>query len=491
MESAQTGGLTIGELLRRQRQAASLTQKELAKLIGYSDTIVSRAETGPHLPKLDYIERFMEALHLTAAHCQELLALYQQASGAKADSLFSLPLPVKHHEDWGEAPDVTVFYGREEELAELRQWISHDCCRVVAVLGMGGIGKTTLATKLAKQIRDEFEYIMWRSLRNAPPLADVLTECIHFLSNQPQPGLPERIDKQISLLIDYLRQHRCLVVLDNAEAILEEKRAGHYREGYEEYGSLIQRAGEAAHQSCLVLTSREKPKELVPLAGITAPVRSMVLTGLKQPASHELLRDRTLRGDEAAWTALTQRYAGNPLALRQVSATIQDLYGGDITTFLEEITTMFGDIRYLLEQQFNRLSELEQEVMYWLAIEREPVSLSELREDLVRPVSPGELLEALEALQRRSLIEKSAGRFTLQNVITEYMTDRLIEQVWAEVISGKITLFQSHALMKAQAKTYVRESQVRLILKPVAERLLAALSQKDAEHRLKNRHYID
>lgn len=103
---------------------------------------------------------------------------------------------------------------------------------------MGGIGKTALITKLAKQVRDEFEYIIWRSLRNAPPLTEILNECIRFLSQQ-QLDLPDRIDKQISLLVDYLREHRCLLVLDNAEAILDDKQAGYYREGYEAYGSLI------------------------------------------------------------------------------------------------------------------------------------------------------------------------------------------------------------------------------------------------------------
>lgn len=45
--------------------------------------------------------------------------------------------------DWGEATDVSVFYGRTEELSKLEQWVVQDNCRVVALLGMGGIGKTS------------------------------------------------------------------------------------------------------------------------------------------------------------------------------------------------------------------------------------------------------------------------------------------------------------------------------------------------------------
>jgi len=56
-------------------------------------------------------------------------------------SILSLS-PLSPIADWGKAPDVTVFYGRNEELTTLEQWIVSDRCRVVALLGMGEIGKT-------------------------------------------------------------------------------------------------------------------------------------------------------------------------------------------------------------------------------------------------------------------------------------------------------------------------------------------------------------
>lgn len=98
------------------------------------------------------------------------------------------------------------------------------------------------------------------------------------------------------------------------------------------------------------------------------------------------------------------RYAGNPLAVRIAATTIQELFSGNISTFLEQGVAVFGDIRDLLDQQFDRLTELDKATMCWLAINREPVSLVELREDFVYPITPQKLLETLESLERRSLI---------------------------------------------------------------------------------------
>lgn len=112
-----------------------------------------------------------------------------------------------------------------------------------------------------------------------------------FLSNQKETAaeLPLDIDGRISRLLDYLRSSRCLLILDNAETIMRDGdvcgkefflRTGHYREGYEGYGELFKRLGEARHQSCLMLTSREKPKEFISLEGEKLPIRSLQLTGL-------------------------------------------------------------------------------------------------------------------------------------------------------------------------------------------------------------------
>ncbi|MGL4618935.1 MAG: NB-ARC domain-containing protein [Chroococcidiopsis sp.] len=388
---------------------------------------------------------------------------------------------IQNQISWGEAIDVSVFYGRDRELAILSEWIRYDRCRLVAILGIGGTGKTALSVKLAEQIQENFDFIIWRSLHNAPSLHLLLTNLIELLSEGKATKLAADTDGKILQLIEYLQIHRCLIIFDNLETILSSAaqqnsnhdKAGYYRDGYEEYGKLLQRIGETRHQSCLILTSREKPKEVAALAGESFPVRTLSLSGLTTTAAQELFKAKGhFLGGDRDWQTLIQSYGGNPLALKIVATTISDLFAGNIERFLAQGTAIFGDIQDLLQQQFDRLSNWERELVYWLAINREPVAIAELQIDLLSPLTTAEILEILESLARRSLIEKGTNLFTLQPVLMEYVTERLITQVCQEIETQSPALYISHALIKAQTKNYLQDIQIQLILKPVANRLL-------------------
>ena len=390
--------------------------------------------------------------------------------------------------DWTEAPNVPAFYGRIEELSTLTQWAVQDHCRLIMLLGMGGIGKTSLAAKLGEQIQGEFEYVVWRSLRGKPPLEDILAGLIQFLSNQKETksNLPESATDRIAKLLARLKQYRCLLVLDNAESILQAGYVGHFRKEYEGYRDFFKRISETDHQSCLVLTSREKPRELAALEGGMLPVRSFQMDGVEIADGQAILTAKGLALSDSKdhGEELIRRYTGNPIALKLVAATIQELFNGDIDQFLSEDTLIFDDIRTLLDQQFDRLSALEKQVMYWLAINREPTSIQALNEDVIptvlnAPVSKSKLLDTLRSLGNRSLIEKIAGKFTQQPVVMEYLTNQLVEQVCKEIQTGEIELFNTHALIKATAKDYVRDIQIRLIIRPLINRLLSIFITED------------
>jgi len=390
------------------------------------------------------------------------------------------------NEDWGEPVDISTFYGRKKELAELERWVITDRCRVVAIWGMGGIGKTALSVKLADLIKTQFDYLFRRDLKNASLIEDVLSDCLKFLSNQKETELPEEINNRISMVIKYLGKKRCLLILDNFETILKSgERAAVYHEGYEGYGELLQRVGEVSHQSCLMLTSREKTGEIALLEGKT-PVRSLQLSGLKSADGVKIIKAKGLAGSHEEYQKLVEHYRGNAFALKIVPTTIKEVFHGNISYFLKHDMALFGDISDVLEQQFKRLPKLERDVLYWLAINREPISLEELKDDLITPVSHPRLIEALESLTRRSMIEQSEAEFTLHSLVMEYVTTRIIEQVETDIVSEKITLFNSHALCKAWSKDNTRNTQIRLILKPIADLLLATLGLDGIENQLKN-----
>jgi WD40 repeat protein len=388
-----------------------------------------------------------------------------------------------HHQDWGNAPATHTFVGRNAELDSLKQWILQQQCRLIALLGMGGIGKTTLAAKLAKNLQNQFEFVMWRSLQNAPPVEEILSELILFLSQQQQTQLPNDLDGKILCVMNYLRTLRCLLILDNVESILQSgDRTGRYRSSYEGYGQLIRCVAEIDHRSCLILTSREKPKGFTALEGETLPVRCWQLTGLAQTEARKVLQTKgVLKASESEWNILINRYAGNPLALKIVASSIRDCFDSNIADFLEFLKQgpfIFDDIRDLLERQFDRLTALEQAIMNWLAINREPTPLEALQVDLLANLPASDLIQALASLQRRSLIEKTGEVYTQQPVVMEYTIAQLIEQTIDEILTQNLNLFKTHALIKAQAKEYILEAQTCLILQPIAQRLLTQLLSK-------------
>lgn len=378
--------------------------------------------------------------------------------------------------DWGEAMEVYGFCGRDVELQQLQEWMTIDRVRSIALVGMGGIGKSSLAVRLVERLQTQadFELTIWRSLRNAPPVATLLVDAIQFLSGQQETksSLPQQVPALIQKLIHYLQTSRCLLVLDNAETILHSADA--------DYGELLRQLGETRHQSCVLITSREKPAAIALLEGDRSPVRSLLLRGLNPEQAQGIFQHRSnFIATPSDWKTIVAKYAGNPLALKIVACTIEELFDGNATKFVEYLQThtiVFDDIRDLLDRQFDRLTELEREVMLWLAIDREFVDFDEIQADLLSPQSQRRLPETLRSLGRKSLIETQGKQFTQQPVVMEYITEKIVERIAIELqnwhsdlkaIDFSTQFLHRYALVKVTSKDYVSNSQIRTILSPI------------------------
>jgi hypothetical protein len=206
--------------------------------------------------------------------------------------------------DWEMRPRSQP-YG-EDELALLSDWLL-DNTVVVSVLGIGGIGKSALSVTLMHRVADQFDAVIWRSLRDAPPCGPLLDEILRILAGEPLSLVLDSLERQLTLLFEFLRTRRVLLVLDNLETVMEEAEgSGRMLPGYEGYGRLLRRAAETKHKSCLLLTSREKPMDLAPLEGNRTPVRSIQLGQLGSDARNAAARRRD---DERQRERLIERTA--------------------------------------------------------------------------------------------------------------------------------------------------------------------------------------
>ncbi|HRW04910.1 MAG TPA: bacterial transcriptional activator domain-containing protein [Caldilineaceae bacterium] len=383
------------------------------------------------------------------------------------------PERATHRVDLGSMPNVGHFVGRKRELAALRQWLEADTCQLAAILGLGGQGKSTLAacfvqeqlfvgedgqgerlpTRLPSDLASDgvdrhrngslplsqggqhhitdtenrFTQIIWRSLKQKPSCVELVQDWIQQLKDQRLPDLPTNLDQLITMLFTSLEQHRCLLVLDGAEAVLQHTNREEQvlADAYEHFFSLFI---ERQHRSCLLLTSRFCPTMLSHPQTRNQLVHVLDLEGLSLEDSKELLKAKGLAVNSTGLQNLHQQYAGSPGLLSQAAELIHSIFDGDVVAFAQEEIYFVGDIGSTIADQVVHLSALECQVLRALATAVQPLLRQTLWATLPQPMSKQAYYEALQRLQRAHLIQQTEGHFRIAPLLATYLAERAHQQ---------------------------------------------------------------
>ncbi|NER82235.1 MAG: ATP-binding protein, partial [Leptolyngbya sp. SIO1D8] len=175
--------------------------------------------------------------------------------------------------------DVTDFRGREEELADLTEWILHDRGRLLCLSGMPGVGKTWLAVKLSLCVKSNFQRIIYRELSDRPTPLELIIDLLQRfqIPAPPQPSLQSCLE----VLAQILTQKNSLIILDGTESFCcPGTFAGIYEQPFKAYDYVLETLATYDHQSCIFWVGRELPRTSSHVAGSSSQLYQV--NGLNQ-----------------------------------------------------------------------------------------------------------------------------------------------------------------------------------------------------------------
>ena len=356
-------------------------------------------------------------------------------------------------------------WGRQDELDQLQKWIQVERCRCVAIVGVAGEGKTTLAHELVKTLTADdptppaFAGVIIFSCRHPLPIGNLLQDWLHTLCGR-QIELPPTLDRQLDLLAEHIRRQAFLFVLDDFDHCFAE---GGWASNADRtaFGQLWRLFLDRPHRCTLLLTARRLP----PLQGlIESPgrFRQINLRGLEEEASRQLLKSYGLEGNPTDFNALHDCYAGNPLLLKLAAQTIDHLFHGSIAAFLQESAFFMDELGNLLEEHLSTLSPLEQTLLIWLALAGKPVSTALLWELLTPRPAKHAYFTALHNLSNASLIEIDNSILYIRSQYKEYihcqLTDQLFDELRESMTSFELTGNALHDFALSPSVAQVEEA---------------------------------
>ncbi len=432
---------TFGELLRRYRTAAGLTQEELAERARLSARGITALESGERTtPRRDTVQLLADALGLSeeARHAFEavakrrpLSAITEQEPRAKPPS-HNLP------------EQLTPFIGRRRELAEIGKLLTHPQLRLLTLTGTAGTGKTRLGLQAAEEVSDGFPdgtYFV--------PLAPITDPLLVIPTISRILGLVETESSPMQQLKEHLREKRMLLLLDNLEQVLEA-------------AALISELISAAPGLKVLATSRaalrvrcEREYPVQPLPTPRPPLPPLEVISQYDAVRLFIDRAREVRlgfeitsENAPAVVQICHRLDGLPLAIELATARLKILQPQQLLSRLERrLRLLTGGARDLPERQRTLRGALEWS--YELLGEAERTLFGRLSVfvggctlDTVEAVCDPDrdlgidVLDGLSSLVDGSLLQQvEVGeqlRFRMLETIREYALERLEERGEAE-----------------------------------------------------------
>ncbi|MBE7553081.1 MAG: tetratricopeptide repeat protein [Anaerolineales bacterium] len=437
---------SFGYWVRRRRKALDLTQAELAQQVGCALVTLKKIEWDERRPSPQMAERLADYLVIPAAERDHFLgmargefvtATLSPSAGVEA-RLFEPNLP----------SPVIPFIGRAQELADIARRLKDPACRLLTLVGPGGIGKTRLAIQAAHMLlsmppaeatfRHGIFFVPLTAISSPSGVVLAIAEAANFTFYSSAPPQQQ--------LLDYLREKEMLLVLDNFEQLLIPP-VGEDASGVDLLAEILA----VAPAVKLLITSREAlnlhEAWFHPVTGMTYPepppqsspsqgedwvgVESYDAMQLFVQSARRAQVGFSLTAEQKSVVRICQMVEGMPLGIELAATWLKALPCAHIAQGIERdldflsssmrnVPERHRSMRAVFEHSWGLLAEAERGVLRRLSVFR-----GGFRPEAAEDVA-GATLPVLAALVEKSLVQATpAGRYHLHELLRQFAGEKL------------------------------------------------------------------